>query len=201
MLTYLSRMEQSFPLVQRTATSLDSALSTQQRPTIALPSPPTPDATPRQVRQFFKQCFLAHRTELSEEQAEEESTLLSVKVRLAGTSLYMLSKETLVATFGAEGEVIHNIVQSGKFGSSLSYSLSFLGAALRGLGFRVLGAINSHVSCIIAHTTSSHVEHRGIFRGTEGAFQPLSKHAALRTLGTRGLESSSCGVRCPESKS
>ena len=124
LLTYSSRMEQSFPLDQRASTSFDSALSTQQRPPIALPSPPPPDATPRQVRQFFKQCFLANRTELSERQAEEEATLLSVKLRLTGNSLYMLSKETLIATFGAEGEVIYNIVQSGKFGYvSLQYHL------------------------------------------------------------------------------
>lgn len=117
-------MAQSCPLAQRGSTSFDSALSTQQRPIIAEPSAPTPDATPREVRKFFKQCFLANRTELSEREAEEEATLLSVKIRLTGASLYMLSKETLVATFGAEGEVIYNIVQSGKFGYvSLQYHL------------------------------------------------------------------------------
>ena len=108
-------MEQSFPFVPRGSTSFDSALTTQQRPSIAYPSAPTTDATPQQVRKFFEQCFLANRTELSESEAEEEAKRLAAKLRIRGEGLYQLSKETLIATFGAEGELIYNIVQSAQF--------------------------------------------------------------------------------------
>ena len=75
-------------------------------------APPPPDATPQQVRKFLKQYFLANRTALCESEAEEEATRLSVKLRVTGDSLYRSSKDTLIATFGAEGEVIYNIVRS-----------------------------------------------------------------------------------------
>ena len=83
---------------------------------IAYPSAPTPDATPQQVRMFFKQCFLAHRIELNEREAEEQATLLSEKLRIGGEGLYKLSRDTLIGTFGAEGEIVFDIVQSGKLG-------------------------------------------------------------------------------------
>ena len=83
---------------------------------IAVPVAPTPDATPQQVRTFFKQYFLSNRTELSESEAEEKATKLSVKLCISGDSLYRLSKDTLIATFGAEGDVIYDIVQSGNSG-------------------------------------------------------------------------------------
>ena len=106
-------MQQNF---LRNSTSFESALSTQQRPTIPLPVAPSPDATPQEVRLFFKQCFLSQRTELSESKAEEEAAELSVKMRMTGECLYRLSRETLVATFGYEGEMIHDLVQSGSEG-------------------------------------------------------------------------------------
>ena len=80
---------------ERPTMSFDSALTTQERPTVAYPSAPTPDASPRQVRKFFKQCFLAHRTGLREAEAEEEASQLAVKLRINGNGLYRLSKETL----------------------------------------------------------------------------------------------------------
>ena len=91
---------------------------------IALPSAPPPDATPEQVRKFFKQCFLVQRTELSEREAEEQATLLSVKIRVTGDALYRVRKEDFTAVFGFEGAVIYDIVQAGKFGYvSLQYYL------------------------------------------------------------------------------
>ena len=63
-------------------------------------------------------------TGLREREVEEEETLLSVRIRVSSDSLYMLSKETLVVIFGAEGVVIQNIVQSGKVGyASFKYHL------------------------------------------------------------------------------
>lgn len=117
-------MEQSFPLVPRGSTSFDSALTTQERPAIIpYPSAPAPDATPQQVREFCKQCFLVHRTNLSEIEAEKEAALLAEKLRVAGSGLYELSKETLVGTFGAEGEIIYHIVQSGQPGYVSRYTI------------------------------------------------------------------------------
>lgn len=49
-------------------------------------------------------------------EAEEEAKRLAAKLRIRGEGLYQLSKETLIATFGAEGELIYNIVQSAQFG-------------------------------------------------------------------------------------
>lgn len=117
-------MEQSFPLVPRGSTSFDSALTTQERPTtIAYPSAPTPDASPKQVQEFFEQCFLAHRTHLGEIEAEKKAALLAEKLCIGGIGLYMLSKETLVGHFGGEGEVIYTIVQSGQLGYVSRYSI------------------------------------------------------------------------------
>ena len=63
-------------------------------------------------------------TALREREVEEEATPLSAKIRVWGDSLYVLSKGTLVVTFGAEGEVVYNIVQWGKFDYvSLQYHL------------------------------------------------------------------------------
>ena len=106
-------MQQNF---LRNSTSFESDLSTQQRPPIPLPAAPALDATPQEVRLFFKQCFLSQRTELSESKAEEEAAELLVKVRMTGECLYRLSRESLVATFGLEGEIIYDLVQSGREG-------------------------------------------------------------------------------------
>ena len=117
LLTYLSKMDQSLPLVQRGSTSFDSDLSTRYRPVIALPSASTPDATPRQVRKFFKQCFLVNRTELGKREAqEEEATLLSIRLCITNNSLYKLSKKNLIIIFNTKEEIIYDILQSRKFG-------------------------------------------------------------------------------------
>ena len=83
---------------------------------MAYPSAPAPGASPGQVEKFFKQCFLAHRTESSETVAGEEASRLAVKLRINGNGLYRLSKESLVGTVGAEGEVIYSIIPSGQYG-------------------------------------------------------------------------------------
>ncbi|KAM0804380.1 hypothetical protein BDR22DRAFT_818029 [Usnea florida] len=51
-----------------------------------------------------------------EAKAEKEATILCRKLPVSGESLYQLSKETLVAALGPEGEVIYNMVQSGDSG-------------------------------------------------------------------------------------
>lgn len=83
---------------------------------IAQPIAPPPNATPGQVRRFLKEYFLSNRVELNENEAEEEATKLSIKLRVTGDGLYSLSKDTLIGTFGAEGELIYNILQSAKSG-------------------------------------------------------------------------------------
>ena len=109
-------MEQSSPPLLRGSVSFDSALTTQPRPAIEYPCPPAPDATPPQVQEFFKQCFLVHREGLDETKAEDEATLLAEKLRIGGVGLYLLSKETFVGAFSGEGEIVYQIVQSGLFG-------------------------------------------------------------------------------------
>lgn len=73
----------------RDSTSFDSTLTTQQRPSIAYPNAPSPDATPQEVRKFFEQYFLANRTEMNEREAEDEAKRLAVKLRIRGDGLYI----------------------------------------------------------------------------------------------------------------
>ena len=69
---------------------------------IAVPIAPVPNATLQQVRKFFKQYFLANRTGLSESEAEEEATQLSVKLRVTGDSLAAQCDKTLCLDIALE---------------------------------------------------------------------------------------------------
>ena len=73
-----------------------------------IPTAPSPSATVQEVQCFFRDCLLAFRPLLDQEEAEMEGK----KLDIGGIGLYAYSAETYRDVFGHEGRAIYAIVHN-----------------------------------------------------------------------------------------
>ena len=77
-----------------------------------IPTAPSPSATVQEVQCFFRDCLLAFRPLLDQEEAEMEGK----KLDIGGIGLYAYPAETYRDVFGHEGQAIYDILQNGAYG-------------------------------------------------------------------------------------